>query len=209
MNNRAESYDVIAREVFFPLFAVIAKSAVDLSKINEKHNPSVLDVGCGGGMFGYHIAKIVDVSLTFLDINEDALEICKKRGEEWGLLHKCTYIKSDVKKINIPNEQFDLIVSRGSIGFWGNEQDVTQAFSELYRLLKPGGTIMTGHSLGNAEIESQIREKMKIRNPEWPQSLKNVTSGLNIPDFVNCANKLNINAKELKTDSGHWVFIQK
>lgn len=204
--NHAESFDYIAREIFFPLYAVIADRAV---KACGKTAGKCLDVGCGGGMFGYHVAKSTDMEITFLDINPDAIEICRQRGREWGLSDRAKTLVSSVSEIDLPDDTFDLIVSRGSINFWGGEDDVRTVFGELHRVLKSGGVVMIGNSLGTPEIEAAIREKMKVHNPDWPDCVRRSSSGLDMDDHARIAASLGYDAEAVYEPSGSWVIIRK
>ncbi len=159
-----EGYDRIAREVFLPLFTVIAKKALD---IYGREEGVCLDVGSGGGMFGYHVALLSKMDINFLDIQDGALDICRRRGQEWGLGSRCVCTLGDVHAIPLPSNSVPLIVSRGSIRFWGDTEELRQAFGELYRVLAPGGKTLIGNSLGPPEMEKAIVEKMKAYNPQW------------------------------------------
>lgn len=204
--NKEEEFDVIAREVFFPLYAVIAEDAVNV--LNGK-NGKCLDIGCGGGFFGLHVAKITEMDILFCDYSENAISICDKRREEWGLNNRTASLVCDVHRLDIPSNLFDLIVSRSSIGFWGDEEEVKKAFSELYRVLALGGVTYIGRGFGNKEIYNEIVEKMKIYNPAWPGSLKSITNNLTTKDYKKILNELEIKFEMVEDESGNWIIMKK
>lgn len=84
----AEGYDCVARDVFMPLFPVIARKALDV----YGHTEGVcLDIGSGGGLFGYNVALQSKMNIYFLDIQPQAIDICMRRGREWGLSSRCVF----------------------------------------------------------------------------------------------------------------------
>ena len=69
----------------------------------------VLDIGTGSGCIGTSIAHFnKNVSITFLDISENALEIAKRNSKANGVSGK--FFLMDILK-EYPNEKFDVIVS--------------------------------------------------------------------------------------------------
>jgi ubiquinone/menaquinone biosynthesis C-methylase UbiE len=89
----------------------------------------LLDVGCGHGDFLRPVHDKTQFSYG-LDPDKEALE-------------KNTFIKNktagDADKIPFPNDFFDIVISA-----WVLEHlaDPTKAFTEIYRVLKPGGKVV-------------------------------------------------------------------
>lgn len=204
--NEAESYDEIAREVFLPLFEVIAGKAVQLS---GKEEGKCLDLGCGGGMFGYHILKQSQYHITFVDKQQEAIEICKARGKEWGLSDRVRTITSEVKKMPLEDNEFDLIVSRGSVGFWGEGSELEEVFKEIYRVLAPYGIAVIGHSLGTPSIKEEIVKKMKVYRPDWPSRVNRMRHKLSFEDYKALLEKNHIVSTVLHEDWGDFIIIHK
>ena len=162
---KAANYDRIAREVFLPIFPLIAREALGFY---GRETGKCLDVGSGGGMFGYFILLLSEMHVTFLDCAEDAIEVCRRRGFAWGLDDRSDYIIADVHDMSaIPDGSYDLVVSRGSIPFWGSGEELVQAFREIERVLAPGGTALIGGSLGTSRMSGAITKKMRERIPDW------------------------------------------
>ncbi len=201
-------YDFIAREIFLPIFPLIAKEAL---KVYGKENGSCLDIGSGGGMFGYFVALLSEMKITFLDISENAIETCRRRGLDWGLDDRCDYIVSDVHDMSaIPDGSYDLVVSRGSIPFWGEGEELVKAFCEIERIVAPGGCALIGGSLGTSRMSKAITEKMKEINPEWepPESREGgCVSGYEQRQKL--LNEGGVNCEAYVTDRGHWILIRK
>ncbi len=201
----AQQYDYIAREIFRPVFPLIAQTA--LSAYGHKEG-TCLDVGCGGGMFGYAVADASNLSVTFFDISNQAIEICKNRGKERGIFDRCQYVVGDVHYIPLPDDSFDLIISRSSLGFWGGPEELKQAYRELYRILKPGGTTLIGSSLGTPEIEAEIIEKMRIHDPLWPNRNKSKKNGITYEGHSQILAEIGIQHKIIEK-IGTWICMEK
>jgi ubiquinone/menaquinone biosynthesis C-methylase UbiE len=201
-----ERYDRIAREVFLPIFPVIARKALDIYGFRDG---VCLDIGSGGGMFGYNVALQSRMSIQFLDIQAEAIDVCRRRGQEWGLLSRSAYAIGDVHAIPLPSDTYPLIVSRGSIKFWGDCGELTQAFKEIYRVLAPGGKTLIGNSLGPPEMQAAIEEKMKIYNPAWVEERKSGKSCFSFEERKKILDALEIPYQIVDDDSGTWFVLQK
>jgi ubiquinone/menaquinone biosynthesis C-methylase UbiE len=202
----AEAYDRVAREVFLPIFPMIARKALDIYGQNDG---VCLDIGSGGGMFGYNVALQSKMSVHFLDIQTEAIDICMKRGREWGLFSRSSYTVGDVHEIPLPSDTYSLIISRGSIKFWGNSEELRQAFREIYRVLLPGGKTFIGNSLGHPEMEAAITEKMKIFNPGWRKSHGFKGIQFTMEERSAILRQLAIPHKLIEDESGSWIVMQK
>lgn len=208
MPEKSEGYDMIAREIFLPIFPLIAQEALE---IYGRRDGNCLDIGCGGGMFGYFVGLLSDMKMTFLDRDENAIEICRKRGFQWGLDDRCSYIVSDVHNMNtVASGSMDLVVSRGSIPFWGEGEEFVQAFKEISRVVAPGGAALIGGSLGTKHMSAAITARMRERKPDWqpPESrCGGCVSGYEEKQKILA--QAGIDCEAMVTDRGHWILIRK
>ena len=200
----AYEFDKIAQEIFFPIYAVIAKDIIRVSGVTEGR---LLDLGCGGGHLGLSVLKATLMTATLIDKNPDAVEIAARRAAGWGLTGRARVIPGDVHKLPLPDASVDLAVSRGSVGFW---EDETKAFSEIYRVLAPGGMTYIGGGFGNKALKASITRKMKVINPEWPQSLKRITNGFEAQDYDRLLGELHYEHEIIDDDEkGMWIIVKK
>ena len=205
MNSR-EDFDKIAEEIFFPIYEVIAGDAL---RAAGKKSGRCLDVGCGGGHLGLSVAKLSDMNLTLMDIKAEAIEIARQRIADWGLAERASAMVGDVCGNNLPDNSFDLIVSRGSIGFWGDRDDMKRAFAEIYRVLAPGGITFMGKGFGNAELAAQIKAIMKEKHPEWPQCVIDSTNSFGAKDYAEFLTELGIEGEIINDSGGVWILMKK
>jgi ubiquinone/menaquinone biosynthesis C-methylase UbiE len=201
-----EDFDKIANEIFFPIYEVIAQDAL---RILGRKNGACLDVGSGGGHLGLSVAKASDMQITLLDVKEDAIQIANNRIKDWALEGRASTLISDVRKINLPDNRFDLIISRGSIGFWGDKDEMKQSFAEIYRVLAPNGMTYVGKGFGSAELRAKITAEMKVAHPEWPQCVIEATNGFGAEDYADFLKELGIPAEIINDDRGVWIMMKK
>lgn len=202
---RAEEYDRIARTAFLPIYRVIAKDILACTGIREGR---VLDLGSGGGHLGLSVLKEEEGLLgILLDKNPDAAAIAEKRAEEWGLRRRAIPLVADVLDIPLPDESIDLAVSRGSFLFW---PDAARAFSEILRVLAPGGKTYIGGGFGNGELKAEIVEKMKRINPGWPENVHRKSNRLTTEDYRRILEGLPVRFQIVSSEEkGFWIIMEK
>lgn len=169
-----------------------------------------MDIGCGGGHLGLTLLKKTDMQGYFIDINEYAVEKTKIRAEEWKLKERTKVYRENVEDMSFDSNKFDLLISRGSIGFW---KDIEKAFREIYRVLKPGGKTYIGGGFGNKKYVKEIHEKMKKIDPEWPNSLQK-ERGMkkrSTEEYLELFYKLKFKKIQVikNEEKGRWFIIEK
>ena len=96
---------------------------------------AILDVGVGNGESSKYLKKHFPNSRVLgIDISTTAIKSAEELSEP-GL----SFEVKNVEKTNLPVEEFDLITAFQTHFHWS---DLTQAFTELKRILKQDGTIL-------------------------------------------------------------------
>ena len=155
---KAEEYDRLALEIFAPLYPFVAEKAVSRTGIRSGH---LLDAGCGGGYLGMAVMEKGMFRGTILDVNEESLRLAERHLKEKGL--EGSVVVGDVQDLPFEEAAFDLIVSRGSMPFW---EDQEKAFREIWRVLKPEGRAYIGVGYGSSGLREQIRQNLKLKDGE-------------------------------------------
>ena len=103
-----------------------------------KEGQKIADFGCGSGLLGFGILeKYGDkVELIFSDKFQDCLDECKKILESSDTSSNVKFLQSDVSDIKLENEYLDKAMTRSVLV---HIKDKFPVFSELQRVLKPGG----------------------------------------------------------------------
>jgi ubiquinone/menaquinone biosynthesis C-methylase UbiE len=200
-----EEFDVIAETVFFPIYPLDAAAALKLCGRSEGE---CLDIGCGGGHFGLNIARQSNMRITLLDVMPECVERALQRAAEWGLSSRVSGVVSDVLEMQLPEGHYDLIVSRGSIGFWGDAAEIECALRRIYALLAPGGMSYIGGGLGNADLQKEIHGKMKAINPEFPNNVYKKTNGLEARDYAGIAARVCRDHHVIDDETGMWAVMR-
>ncbi|MCK5211112.1 class I SAM-dependent methyltransferase, partial [Candidatus Parcubacteria bacterium] len=106
-----------------------------LHKINAN---KILEVGCGRGTMSLFLSKHLGLKTSLLDNSRDAINIAKKEFIKYG--RKGEYYLADALNTGLENEKFDSVIS---IGLAEHINDVEKLYKEQFRLLEPGGVIIS------------------------------------------------------------------
>ena len=139
-------------------------------------NDICLDIGCGGGA---NVKKLLEKSsngkVTGIDYSEISVEKSQKINMKEIKNNRCQILQGNVMQLPFKDKIFDVITAFETIYFW---PDIIEAFEQVYRVLKTGGTFMIcNESNGeNSKHEkwTNIIQGMKIYNSEQiKKSLEN------------------------------------
>ncbi len=198
----AAEFEQIAREIFAPIYPVIAEQIIKNIGITIG---KCLDAGTGPGYLGLALAEVSDLGMILMDNSVDMLAYASRNISDRGLQDRVQPLLGDVHNIPLPDQSVDLVISRGSVFFW---DDLRQAFKEIYRILAPGGMTYIGGGFGSDELKEQIDQKMMLKDAEWGQKSKGRMKNFMSSNFEEVLNDLNI-PYEIKKDAGLWIIIKK
>lgn len=199
----AQRMDRIAKTAFAPVYPVIAEQILDRCGISRGR---CLDVGSGPGSLGIALARASDLAVTLLDSSPEMLETAEGNIREAGLSGRLSLLRGDVHAIPLPAGSVDLVVSRGSVFFW---EDLARAFSEIYRVLAPGGKTYVGGGFGTAELRDSIAAAMTKENPEWKSFRDKNLGPDNRARIAGVLADLGHRHRIINDDSGLWVMMEK
>ncbi len=199
----AQRMDRVAKTTFAPVYPVIAEQILDRCGISRGR---CLDVGSGPGSLGIALARASDLAVTLLDSSPEMLETAEGNIREAGLSGRLSLLRGDVHAIPLPAGSVDLVVSRGSVFFW---EDLARAFSEIYRVLAPGGKTYVGGGFGNAELSDSIAAAMAKKNPDWKAFRDKNLGPDNQARIAKVATDRGLPHQIISDDSGFWVMIEK
>lgn len=87
---------------------VLIEKCIEL--INKNNLKTVLDIGTGSGCIGLSLGVYCkDISVTLLDVSEDALKVAKSNAKKLGIMDRVRFLSKDILKEDI--ECYDLVVS--------------------------------------------------------------------------------------------------
>ncbi|MFW9995698.1 MAG: class I SAM-dependent methyltransferase [Candidatus Odinarchaeota archaeon] len=110
-----------------------------------KNDCKVLEIGCGTGLVSERLAE-QSRQVICIDVSPDMLDQARsKRGEASNV----NYSLGDARDLDFPANSFDRIIAR--MAFHHITPGIDRAFSECFRLLKPGGILGIQEGIPPAE----------------------------------------------------------
>lgn len=202
MKKSAEGFARVAREVFAPIYPVVAEQVIAWSGIRDG---IALDLGSGPGLLSVALAERSNLSVVALDADPAMSRIARTTAA--GSAGRVIPVTGDVHCMPVRDNTVSLVVSRGSIYFWENRP---QAFAEIERILRPGGAAFVGGSFGTLAIQEAVFSEMRRRNPNWDSDVARRSGGAT-PDVLGreLAESGVAHAHIREEEAGLWVEIRK
>lgn len=97
----------------------------------------ILDYGCGNGVHSVWLAQYGG-NIVAIDLSSASLEVAKKYAEREGVGSRITFTVMDCEHMTFLDNSFDIIFDGGTF----SSLDITKAFPELARVLKPDGFLI-------------------------------------------------------------------
>ena len=128
-----------------------------LTKISPKE---ILEIGCGGGRnAGELIKRYAEANVTAVDYSEVSVSKATSYNQKMIQEGRCIVTQGDVSGLALPEDKYDLATAFETIYFWPG---LEKCFTEVARVLKPGGVFMiVNESDGTDEASLKYEEKIK------------------------------------------------
>jgi arsenite methyltransferase len=121
----------------------------------------VLDLGSGAGTDSLVAARMVGPggSVTGIDMTPEMLDKARRSAGEMGA-DNVEFVEGEAENLPFADESFDVVISNGVIDLIPDKDAV---FSELYRVLAPGGRIQ----LADVTIQKPVSEEGRRNIDLW------------------------------------------
>ncbi|MCM1365471.1 MAG: class I SAM-dependent methyltransferase [Faecalibacterium sp.] len=107
-----------------------------LSGIPQNFSGRMLEVPVGTGVLTMPVYETLpDADITCLDYSSDMMERAKRQAKKRGISN-IQFMQGDVGNLPFDNESFDLVLSLNGFHAFPDKE---AAYSEIFRVLKPGG----------------------------------------------------------------------
>jgi demethylmenaquinone methyltransferase/2-methoxy-6-polyprenyl-1,4-benzoquinol methylase len=138
-NAVAQQYDLMNTLLSFGIHHLWKRAAVKMLALTVQDR--VLDVCGGTGDLAILAARAVGTAgqVVIYDINRAMIQAGLQKLSHSPLRHRIRHVQGDAEQLSFPDRHFDAAM----VGFGiRNVTDMARGFSEMYRVLKPGGRLM-------------------------------------------------------------------
>ncbi|PAU74754.1 SAM-dependent methyltransferase [Halomonas salipaludis] len=126
-----------------PRYLTLADAQQRMGEALWQHLPSratsILDLGCGPGHWTLRLAAHYDTTALGLDLAPGMLAEAQRRHRHHQRGQRCHWLCGDAARLPLANASLDLVFSNLALQWC---TDLDQTFSELHRVLAPGGTAL-------------------------------------------------------------------
>lgn len=151
------------------------REVADLLK--PQSGETVLDAGCGVGGGSLWLAQETRANYVGITISKKQLEAAEMNVEERKLKARVKFLERDYFDTKFANEEFDKVFAIES--FCYSYPHPTPLYSEMYRILKPGGKLVISDGVLLRHPQNEYEEKI---TREFCQGFK--MNGWNTPPEI-------------------------
>ena len=121
---------------------------------------SVADIGSGAGMDCLLAARRVGKNghVVGVDMTDAMLERARKAAAEADVSH-VRFEKGDISALPLEDESIDVVISNGVFNL---APDKTTVFSEVYRVVRPGGRVQFADIIIGTELSEAARNNIDL-----------------------------------------------
>jgi SAM-dependent methyltransferase len=123
----------------------------------------VLDYACGNGRYAFEAAQSGAQLVIGLDISRISIENCRHEAEERGLADNTFFIQGDCENTGLPDSSVDTVICSGML----HHLDLSYAFPELRRVMRPGGRCIAMEALDHNPFIKLYRRLTPAMRTRW------------------------------------------
>lgn len=121
-------------------------------KVAAGRPEQILDIATGTGDLALALVKTGARRVVGLDLAPGMLEVGRKKVARKGLEQQVEMVEGDSEALDFPDAHFDAVTVAFGVR---NFENLEKGLSEIYRVLKPGGTL--------AILETSVPERQPFR----------------------------------------------
>ncbi len=125
-----------------------------------------LDYACGDGRYAILAAKGGAKLAIGIDISAVSVTQAKQQAEREGVSANTYFVQADAEDTKLPASSIDRVICSGML----HHLDLPRAFSELKRVLRPGGKILAVEALAYNPLIKLYRALTPLLRTQWESS---------------------------------------
>lgn len=185
-----DDFTLISSTILQPVYGPLAEQIVDDFDLADMKGVGI-DLGSGPGDLIIELCKRTKyLHWVNADINPGYFPGFIRKAKKAGFENRVSAMYADAVKLPFRDDYADILVSRGSFHLWKNQ---TEAFREIYRILKPGGTAFVGRGFSrNLPVETALKIRLGQRKRgsglkydvhDTAEKLESIMESLAISDY--------------------------
>jgi len=123
----------------------------------------VLDYACGNGVTSIYAARAGAKLAVGIDISDVSVGNARHAAEQAGVGERTFFLQSDCEQTDLPDNSVDVVICNGML----HHLDLSYAFPELRRILKPGGVCFCYESLADNPLFKLYRYLTPRLRTQW------------------------------------------
>jgi len=152
--------------------AILRHEYILAHKLGIKKTDKVLDAGCGVGGPARNVSKHTGCTVTGITINDYQVKRATRLTPRW-LKKRVSYKKANYADLPFADESFDKCFF---IEATCHMKDRTKPFGEAFRVLKPGGLMLSYEWLMTDKFDPKNRDHLRIK--------RGIEHGNGLPDTL-------------------------
>jgi arsenite methyltransferase len=180
---------------------------------------SVLDLGCGSGRDTYLVSALVGPKgqVIGIDMTKEQLDVARRhqqsQAKRFGFKKsnvdfRLGYIE-ELKTLGIANNSVDVVISNCVINLSPQKERV---FSEIFRVLKPGGELLFSDVFASRRLAPALREDSLLRHEclggaMYVEDFRRIMRAVGWPDYrIMSQSRIAIDNPEVEAKLGAATF---
>ena len=122
-----------------------------------------LDYACGDGLLTIEAAKAGAKAALGIDISEVSVRNAAETAGAAGVGDRTRFLQRDCEDTGLPSDSFSACLCAGML----HHLDLSRAFPELFRILRPGGRILCIEALAYNPVIQLYRDRTPHLRTDW------------------------------------------
>ncbi|MDP4261167.1 MAG: class I SAM-dependent methyltransferase [Bacteroidota bacterium] len=149
-----------------------------ISRFLTAKSMNIADIGGGAGYYAFWL-QAMGHSVTMIDLAPKNIELANEYSRKTGIqLTKCQ--AGDATSLDLPDDQFDLVLLLGPLYHLINKEERVKALSEAKRIAKPGGYILSAVISRYASLFDGFNRNLIVDNRFQKLLLDDLDTGIHV-----------------------------